>query len=174
MSPHVRAHGGVAIDKDYCTFRASGYTFHFTAYQPETLAGKELCKTVPSTEEAVLVLDFVDEALRKIPIRVSIEKEQETDYVSIQSMPAQLYPSGSMFVPFLKPTEGKYKVIIDLESENVTEHVENHPSAATFSFAVSDAGPGESDSFYKQNSWLILILILGILLGLIAKKLSKS
>jgi len=170
----VEAHGGVEIDKDYCTFRASGYMVHFTAYQPETLGAKELCKTLPSSDEAVLVLDFVDEALRKIPIRVSVEKEQETDYVSIQSFPAQIYASGSMYVPFLKPTEGKYKVIIDLEPEGVAEHTESHPSAATFSFAVSNAGSGESGGFYKKNSWVLLILILGILLVLITIKLSKK
>lgn len=168
----MHAHGGVDIDKDYCTFRTSGHMVHFTAYQPERLGAKELCKTLPSTDESVLVLDFVDEALRKIPIRVNIEKGQETEFVSIQSFPAQLYPSGSMFIPFLKPSEGEYRVIIDLEPEGA-EHLEHHSSDVTFSFAVLGESSEENGHFYKQNSWLILIVIMAILFALITIKLSK-
>lgn len=171
-SSYVQAHGGVEIEKDYCTFRLSGYMLHFTAYQPEIFGTKELCKSMADTEEAVLVLDFVDEKLRNMPIKVDIKREEQAGIITIQSFPEQLYPTGTMYIPFLKPLEGKYKVIVSLETDE-TKRVDNHSVTAAFSFVVSADEALNSASFYKQNSGAILIVIFMILAGLITFKFYK-
>jgi hypothetical protein len=172
-SSYVQAHGGVEIEKDYCTFRLSGYMLHFTAYQPELFGTEELCKSLADSEEAVLVLDFVDEKLRNMPIKVDIKKEEQAGFMTVQSFPEQLYPTGTMYIPFLKPLEGKYKVLVSLEADE-SKRVDNHPVAAAFSFVVSADEAFNRANFYKKNSGAILIAILMILAGLIVFKFYKN
>ena len=60
------AHGGVSIENDACILKIGPYLFHFTGYQPETSKTEEFCEDIPLPGAAIVVLEHVDMALRKM------------------------------------------------------------------------------------------------------------
>lgn len=68
-APHgALAHGGVSVENDLCVMTIGRYRAHFTGYQPRERASQEFCEDIPEFAPAIIVLDFVDMALRKMPI----------------------------------------------------------------------------------------------------------
>ena len=66
------AHGGVSVDADKCVLDIGDYRMHFTGYQPQSRYGQEFCEDIPDTGAAIIVLDYVDQGLRKMETGVKI------------------------------------------------------------------------------------------------------
>src|SRR5713226_77813 len=87
-------HGGLTMDKDFCKLRAGPYVMHFTGYQPEG-GQKEFCEDIPQTGRTIIVLDYVDERLRRLPVELHIVRDAETQTdpraVTVAHVPPKVY-----------------------------------------------------------------------------------
>lgn len=107
------AHGGLAMDADYCKLRVGRYLMHFVGYQPDSPdATKEFCEDIPATGATIIVLDYIDEALRDLPTEVRVIRdtgdESNLDAVSVFHLPAKVYPSGSLSLEHNFNEGGRY------------------------------------------------------------------
>lgn len=59
------AHGGVSMEDDVCVLRVGPYRAHFSGYQPQFRATQEFCEDIPELGQSIIVVDFIDPALRK-------------------------------------------------------------------------------------------------------------
>ena len=73
------AHGGVSLEDDLCIMRIGQYRAHFTGYQPRARASQEFCEDIPELGEAIIVLDFLDPALRNMDIDFEVITDPVTD-----------------------------------------------------------------------------------------------
>lgn len=115
----VMAHGGAGIELDTCVISIGNYRMHFTAYQPKTLGGKELCWDIPSAGDTILVFDLIEEALRDRPVEVRVVEEQSqgkgpSSYKTIAERPVQRYPRGTIELDTSFPSPGEYIAVVTL------------------------------------------------------------
>src|SRR5258705_4420405 len=68
----VSAHGGVSVENDMCKLRVGPYQMHFTGYQPISAPEVEVCEDIPKTGQTIIVLDYIDEKLRDLPVEVRL------------------------------------------------------------------------------------------------------
>ncbi len=112
FSGEAKAHGGLSMEKDYCKLRIGPYFMHFTGYQPQRDATKEFCEDIPATGATIIVLDFVDEALKDLPVEVRIVRdggnEPDLDRLTMFHLPPKLYPTGSLSLDFTFEEPGSY------------------------------------------------------------------
>jgi hypothetical protein len=113
------AHGGGGIEVDKCVITISNYRIHFTAYQPETVGGQELCWDLPMVGNAVLVFDLVERRLRDQVVEIRIVEQQKTasgpaSYKTIVEKPAQEYPKGTIELEATFSKPGEYTAVIIL------------------------------------------------------------
>ncbi len=161
ISSTANAHGGLSADKDLCILSIGVYKMHFTGYQPDSSATKEFCEDIPATGLTIVAMDVMDKKMKTFPIEVQViegEAEAEaTDANSILHMPAKIYPTGNISFEHNFPKEGKFVGI-------VTMKVDGEDIVSRFPFAV-----GMGDGF---PLWIIFALIVGVLGGVIYKKMT--
>ena len=75
FSIQAQAHGGLALAEDMCRLTIGPYNMHFTGYQPDNTRNKEFCEDIPATGRTVVVLDYMEDALRPLPTEVRIIKD---------------------------------------------------------------------------------------------------
>lgn len=108
----AHAHGGVSMEDDVCIMKIGGYRAHFSGYQPEFRATQEFCEDIPELGKAIIVLDFVDPALRKhvVEFRVlndvrqlgkgaryeALGTPEEIQAATLFHLPPQAYPRGTL------------------------------------------------------------------------------
>ena len=96
FSTQAQAHGGLALAEDMCRLTIGPYNMHFTGYQPDNTRNKEFCEDIPATGRTVVVLDYMEDALRPLPTEVRIIKdtgsEQDLQAITIPSPTAQGLP----------------------------------------------------------------------------------
>ncbi|MDD3765011.1 MAG: hypothetical protein PHP86_17090 [Nevskiales bacterium] len=106
------SHGGVSVEDDVCIMRIGPYRAHFTGYQPEYRATQEFCEDIPVVAPAIIVLDFIDNALRGMDVEFNLLRDREglganARYEDLGSMeqirqhslfnvPAASYPRGTI------------------------------------------------------------------------------
>lgn len=106
------AHGGVGIEDDKCILRIGGHRAHFAGYQPEHRASQEFCEDIPEVGRAVLVIDFIQPALRERVVEFRILRDADglgakaryedlgdAGQISQRTMvalPARVYPHGTV------------------------------------------------------------------------------
>lgn len=104
--------GGPSLSYDPCARRAGLYYVHFTAYQPQFNQFEEYCSDIPRAGNTIVVLDLVDKELREVPVGVDIIERAGGKEATILSVPATLYPSGTLrFDVELKPA-GNYTAVV--------------------------------------------------------------
>lgn len=149
MSSKTYAHGGVSVEDDGCVMRIGPYRAHFTGYQPELRATQEFCEDIPETASAIIVLDFIDNVLRKQDMSFYLLRDtkglgKKATFESLGSMDAvrsecilciepQQYPRGTITLDF-PFTEGGWYVGV-LEAHDV-ESGEVHHSVFPFQVGV--------------------------------------
>ncbi len=107
------AHGGLAMDVDFCKLRVGRYLMHFVGYQPDSsIASKEFCEDIPQTGATIIVLDYIDDALRDMPTEVRIIRdtgdESNLDAVTVFHLPPKVYPNGSLSLEYNFAESGRY------------------------------------------------------------------
>ncbi|MDI1272605.1 MULTISPECIES: hypothetical protein [unclassified Polaromonas] len=106
------AHGGVGIEDDKCILRIGSDRAHFAGYQPEHRASQEFCEDIPEVGRAVIVIDFIQPALRERVVEFRILRDADglgakaryedlgdTDQIAQRTMvalPAKVYPRGTV------------------------------------------------------------------------------
>jgi hypothetical protein len=128
------AHGGVAVEQDACQLAIGPYLMHFTGYQPDA-SRSGFCEDIPNIGRTVIVLDFIDDVVRDMPIEFAIVRQATGgggEETVLSRIPAQRYPSGSAAIEYAFTEAGSYAVVVSLK-----DHV-GHRS--TFPFVVGRSG----------------------------------
>jgi hypothetical protein len=105
-------HGGVGIEDDKCVLRIGSDRAHFAGYQPEHRASQEFCEDFPEVGRAVIVVDFIQPALRGRVVEFRILRDADglgakaryedlgdKDKIAQRTMaalPAKTYPHGTV------------------------------------------------------------------------------
>ncbi len=109
---------------------------YFNSYLPETYYERQFCQELPGTGNAVLVLDYVEQELRALPVEVRIIKdtgsEQDLEAITIMHLPPTVYPTGSVDIKHNFETAGKYVGLVKVLDKQ--EHISRFP------FEVGAAG----------------------------------
>jgi hypothetical protein len=118
------AHGVLSMEKDYCKLRIGPYIMHFTGYQPGDGYRKELCEDIPSTGATIVILDFIDDALRDLPVSVRIIRdtvsrhEHDLDSVTVYHAPPKIYPKGTFSFDHQFQEPGNYVGLVTVGEGN--------------------------------------------------------
>ena len=111
-----------------CKLRVGPYLMHFTGYQPKSAPELEFCEDIPATGQTIIVLDYLDEKLRDLPVDVRIIRdsgdESNVDTVTVFHMPATVYPRGNLVVDHTFPEPGHFVGIV-----TVSDYVSRFPFA---------------------------------------------
>ena len=112
FSTQAQAHGGLALAEDMCRLTIGPYNMHFTGYQPDNTRNKEFCEDIPSTGRTVVVLDYMEDALRPMTTEVRVIKdtgsEQDLQAITILHLPPKVYPAGSVNFEYNFEQPGKF------------------------------------------------------------------
>ena len=109
------AHGGAGIEEDLCVVTAGPYKLHFAGYQPETADVEEFCGNLPALGESVLVFNFVDEDLRKLPVGLRVVEETGgagAEPYLLAHLPPEIYPAGTLSTSVTFDAPGDYMGIL--------------------------------------------------------------
>ncbi len=151
----AQAQHGHELATDTCVLHIGPYKMYFNSYLPETYYDRQFCQELPSTGNVVLVLDFVEQELRSLPIEFRLIKdtgsEQDLDAITLVHMPAQVYPTGSIDVKHNFDATGKFVGLISVGEKQ--EHVSRFP------FSVGEMG---AVSHFQHYMMILVPLLVGI------------
>lgn len=172
-SSSVIAHGGVTIDQDRCVFQTEGHAMHFTAYQPSVTKTKELCRTINSVSDTILVLDFVEEALRKLSIELVLKKQIDDDsFVNKMVLDKKVYSSGTAKIALTDVEGGIYRLYANIQTPEHTHETKPNQRHGTgfFEFRIINSLAEESEkNLLEKNKWILYLLFLGAIIYFMSK-----
>jgi hypothetical protein len=129
FSTDAHAHGGLALAEDMCRLTIGPYNMHFTGYQPDNTRNKEFCEDIPATGRTVVVLDYMDDALRPLPTEVRVIRdtgsEQDIQAITILHLPPKVYPNGTVNFEYNFAQPGKYVGLVTVGGQK--EHISRFP-----------------------------------------------
>ena len=112
FSTQAQAHGGLALAEDMCRLTIGPYNMHFTGYQPDNTRNKEFCEDIPATGRTVVVLDYMEDALRPLPTEVRVIKdtgsEKDLQAITVLHLPPKVYPNGTVNFEYNFDQPGKF------------------------------------------------------------------
>jgi hypothetical protein len=124
FSTQAQAHGGLALAEDMCRLTIGPYNMHFTGYQPDNTRNKEFCEDIPATGRTVVVLDYMEDALRPLPTEVRIIKdtgsEQDLQAITVLHLPPKVYPAGSVNFEYNFAQPGKFVGLVTVGDKHVS------------------------------------------------------
>ncbi len=124
FSTQAQAHGGLALAEDMCRLTIGPYNMHFTGYQPDNTRNKEFCEDIPATGRTVVVLDYMEDALRPLPTEVRIIKdtgsEQDLQAITVLHLPPKVYPAGSVNFEYNFDKPGKFVGLVTVGDKHVS------------------------------------------------------
>ncbi|MFY4728663.1 hypothetical protein [Nitrospira sp. BLG_2] len=130
------AQHGHELAADTCVLHIGPYKMYFASYQPDTYYDRKFCQELPGTGNSVLVLDFVEQELRSIPVEVRVIQdtgsENNLEAVTVTHFPAKVYPTGSIDVKYNFDKPGKFVGLVSIGDKQ--EHVSRFP------FSVGETG----------------------------------
>jgi len=117
------AHGGLSLDEDYCVLTVGKYEMHFSGYQPENNGPKEFCEDIPETGNTIVVLDFMDDELRSLPVEVRIildteENNQDLESITVYKKDYKIYKNGTISLRQNFENKGKFIGYVTVKDEN--------------------------------------------------------
>ncbi|MGQ0666254.1 MAG: hypothetical protein ACT4O4_04395 [Nitrospiraceae bacterium] len=112
FSTQARAHGGLSMAEDMCKLTVGPYMMHFTGYQPDQTQAKQFCEDIPATGNTVVVLDYIEQELRALPLELRIIKdtgsEENLETITLVHLPAKVYANGSVDFEFNFEKPGRF------------------------------------------------------------------
>jgi hypothetical protein len=134
FSTQAQAHGGLALAEDMCRLTIGPYNMHFTGYQPDNTRNKEFCEDIPSTGRTVVVLDYMEDALRPLPTEVRVIKdtgsEQDLQAITVLYLPPKVYPNGTVNFEYNFAQPGKFVGLVTVGDKQ--------PIVSRFPFSVGE------------------------------------
>ncbi len=132
----AQAQHGHELAADTCVLHVGPYKMYFASYQPDTYYDKKFCQELPGTGNSVLVLDFVEQELRSMPVEVRVIRdtgsEDNLEAVTVTHFPAKVYPAGSIDVKYNFDKPGKFVGLVSVGEKR--EHISRFP------FSVGETG----------------------------------
>lgn len=132
LAGRARAHGGVSMENDMCKLRVGSYVMHFTGYQPDSTAEREFCEDIPSTGRTVIVLDYLNDELRDLPVEVRIVRdvgdESNLERITVYHQPPATHGRGSLAVEHNFADPGRFVGLVIVAT--------NPPLVSRFPFSV--------------------------------------
>jgi hypothetical protein len=148
------AHGGVSVDADKCILTAGLYRAHFTGYQPKARGSQEFCEDIPAVERAIMVVDFIDNALREMDVDFRIIRdvndignnavyedlggEAAIEKATLKYIPPQAYPTGTITMSYDFVEPGRYIGLVTMQRPDGGQVFR---SVFPFSVGVGDSMP---------------------------------
>ncbi|PCI20928.1 MAG: hypothetical protein COB62_04070 [Piscirickettsiaceae bacterium] len=168
----VYGHGNIDTKGGACTLKiGEEHAIHVTAYQPSTHEGEVFCQDAPDVVETTIVLDFMEEDLKKLPFALSIGYDNAGVVEPLAALPLGLFPRGSMLLNFTPKTTGKYRAkVMFLDKEG-------HDTSREFDFYIGEQSPNsrEPSSAQQVVKWLVIALFaLGAVYILYIKRVSRD
>jgi hypothetical protein len=180
---HARAHGGVSLEDDICVMQVGRFRAHFTGYQPRERASQEFCEDIPEFAPAIIVLDFVDMALRKMPIDFRVVRDvndigiyatledlgsaEDIEKATIFYREPGVHPRGSLDVSLNFDQPGAY---IGILTARDTEASRIYTSVFPFSVGVTN--------WWEFVRWIVWPLVFGVVIflgsGMYRKLMGKA
>ena len=167
-TPNAFGHGGVSMEDDKCIMRIGLFRAHFTGYQPETRATQEICEEIPELGKAIIVVDFVDKALRGYPVEFRVLRDVKNlgkraqmkdlgDTAAIEDatlvkLDPKLYPKGTL--TFEQRFEQRGWYIGLLRAHDAAGHTVD----SVFPFQVGVSHP------WRYVPAFVLVLVLSLLI----------
>jgi hypothetical protein len=112
MAGEATGHGGLSMEKDYCKLRIGAYVMHFTGYPPGDGYRNEFCEDIPSIGATIVVLGFIDDVLRDLPVAVRILHDDGSGHdfesATVYHVPPKIYPMGTLSFDYQFEQPGKY------------------------------------------------------------------
>jgi hypothetical protein len=112
FSTQAQAHGGLALAEDMCRLTIGPYNMHFTGYQPDNTRNTEFCEDIPAIGRTIVVLDYMEDALRPLTTEVRVIKdtgsEQDLQAITVLHLPPKVYPAGSINFEYNFDQPGKF------------------------------------------------------------------
>jgi hypothetical protein len=128
-STQAQAHGGLALAEDMCRLTVGPYNMHFTGYQPDNTRNKEFCEDIPATGRTVVVLDYMEDALRPLPTEVRVIRdtgsEQDLQAITVLHLPPKVYPNGTVNFEYNFDKPGRFVGLVIVGDKQ--EHVSRFP-----------------------------------------------
>lgn len=154
------AHGGLSMDQDKCKLTVGRFLMHFAGYQ-EDAQRSEFCEDIPHKGKTIIVLDFVDDALRDMPVEVSIVRRTggNTPYEQmpvVYRLEPKLYPRGTLTLTHDFAEDGDYVGLVYAGN--------NRQNQSVFPFAV-----GRNDA----PKWLSAIIAAALALGVLGYAVAR-
>lgn len=146
----AQGHGGVSVERDTCLLTIGPYRMHFTGYQPRVRGGTEFCEDIPAVAETIIVLDYVDQALRPMQISVRIVRNVDiagkpaNDGALDYELPPREYPSGTIRIEHEFAEAGYFVGIVTAVDES------GSALESRFPFGVGKD---------RSGAWLVLALV---------------
>ena len=151
----ARAQHGHELAADTCVLHVGPYKMYFASYQPDAYYDRKFCQELPGMGNSVLVLDFVEQELRSIPVEVRVIRdtgsEDNLEAVTVTHFPAKVYPTGSIDVKYNFDKPGKFVGLVSIGEKR--EHVSRFP------FSVGETGVASHLTHYMM---LIVPVMVGI------------
>jgi hypothetical protein len=151
----AEAQHGHELATDTCVLHIGPYKMYFNSYQPETSYDRQFCQELPTVGNTVLVLDYVEQELRSLPVEVRIIKdtgsEQNPEAVTLVHLPPKVYPAGSIDVKYNFDKPGKFVGLVSIGEKQ--EHVSRFP------FSVGESG---MISHFTHYMMIIVPLVVGV------------
>ena len=123
FSTQAQAHGGLALAEDMCRLTIGPYNMHFTGYQPDNTRNKEFCEDIPATGRTVVVLDYMEDALRPLPTEVRVIKdtgsEQDLQAITVLHLPPKVYPNGTVNFEYNFDQPGKFVGLVTVGDKQI-------------------------------------------------------
>ena len=118
VSGTAAGHGAVSMEQDICKLKIESLQMHFAGYQPDS-SRSEFCEDIPHVGRTVIVLDFIDDALRDLKTEVLIVRNPGSaadgkDEVVYRIPPAR-YPNGSIAVDYDFDRPGEFVGLIRVD-----------------------------------------------------------
>ena len=133
-STEVQAHGGLALADDMCRLTIGPYNMHFTGYQPDNTRNKEFCEDIPATGRTVVVLDYMEDALRPLSTEVRVIRdtgsEQDLQAITVLYLPPKIYPAGTVNFEYNFDKPGKFVGLVTV--------VDKQSLVSRFPFSVGE------------------------------------
>ncbi|HEX4968332.1 MAG TPA: hypothetical protein VFV44_07425 [Nitrospiraceae bacterium] len=158
FSTQAQAHGGLALAEDMCRLTIGPYNMHFTGYQPDNTRNKEFCEDIPSTGRTVVVLDYMEDALRPLPTEVRVIKdtgsEQDLQAITVLYLPPKVYPNGTVNFEYNFAQPGKFVGLVTVGDKQ--------PIVSRFPFSVGETKIPLPPSYFLIA--LVGVAVIGVII----------
>lgn len=167
-APAGFGHGGVSMEDDTCIMRIGLFRAHFTGYQPETRATQEFCEDIPELGKAIIVVDFIDKALRGYQVEFRVLRDvhelgkrariedlgdaKAIDEATLFKLEPKTYPKGTLTFEQRFEQPGWYIGVLSARDDA------GHTVESVFPFQVGVSHP------WRYVPAFVLVLVLSLLI----------